>query len=63
LKIIEITVSPKGETSVETKGFSGSQCREASRVLEQALGQRTVETLTREFYQENIVRQDVQQSR
>jgi len=61
--MIEITVSPKGETRVETKGFSGTQCREASRVLEQALGQRTEETLMREFYQENTVRQDVQQFR
>ena len=63
MKIIEIIVSPKGETRAETKGFAGPQCREASRLLEQALGQRTEETLTREFYQENTVRQDVQQSR
>jgi DUF2997 family protein len=62
LKIIEITVSPKGETRVETKGFSGSECREASRLLEQALGQRTVETLTAEYFGQNAVRQDVQQS-
>jgi hypothetical protein len=51
VKTIEITISPKGESKVETKGFSGGECREASRFVEQALGQRTAETLTTEFYQ------------
>jgi hypothetical protein len=50
LKTIEITVSPAGQTSVETKGFSGSECRQASEFLEKALGQRTGEQLTGEFY-------------
>lgn len=47
---IEITVSPKGETKVETKGFTGSSCREASRLIEQALGQRIADRVTDEFY-------------
>jgi hypothetical protein len=50
LKTIEITVSPDGQTSVETKGFSGVECRQASEFLETALGQRTSERLTGEFY-------------
>jgi hypothetical protein len=50
LKTIEITVSPDGQTKVETKGFSGSECREASRFIEQALGQQTGEQMTSEFY-------------
>lgn len=50
MKTIEITVSPAGQTSVETKGFSGSECRQASEFLEKALGQRTGEQLTGEFY-------------
>lgn len=37
-KIIEVTVSPKGETKLETKGFSGSNCQDASREFEKALG-------------------------
>lgn len=49
-KTIEITVKPNGATQVETRGFSGSECREASRFLEQALGQQTQEQLTSEFY-------------
>ena len=51
MKTIEIVVSPKGETSVQTKGFTGASCREASKFLEQALGQGAGETLTGEFYQ------------
>jgi len=51
MKTIEIIVSPKGETSVQTKGFAGASCREASRFVEEALGQRAGETLTGEFYQ------------
>jgi hypothetical protein len=34
LKTIEITVSPTGQTSVETKGFSGAECRQASEFIE-----------------------------
>ena len=51
MKIIEITVDSKGQTKVETRGFTGGECREASRFVEQALGQRTDEKLTSEFYQ------------
>jgi hypothetical protein len=52
LKIIEITVTSTGQTSVETKGFSGAECRQASEFIETALGQRTGERLTSEFYAE-----------
>ena len=38
MKIIEITVDSKGQTKVETRGFTGSECREASKFIEQALG-------------------------
>ena len=57
MKIIEITVDAKGQTKVETRGFTGSECREASRFIEQALGQRTGETLTTEFYQDQAAEQ------
>jgi hypothetical protein len=49
-KIIEIIVSPTGQARVQTKGFVGCQCREASQFLEQALGKRTCEALTAEFH-------------
>ena len=50
MKTIEIIVSPKGETTVQTKGFTGGDCREASKFVEQALGQQTSERLTGEFH-------------
>jgi hypothetical protein len=62
LKTIEITVGPKGETKVETRGFAGSECREASKFVEQALGACTAEQLTAEFYQGQQANQSLQQS-
>jgi len=38
MKTIEITVSPTGETKVQTKGFVGRTCKLASAFLEKALG-------------------------
>lgn len=51
-RVIEITINSQGETSLQTKGFSGASCREASQFLEQALGKATSETLTTEFHQQ-----------
>jgi len=61
MKTIEIIVSAKGETKVETKGFTGAECRQASRFIEQALGQRTAEKLTAEFHQANEAGMEVRQ--
>jgi len=58
---IEIIVSPKGETTVQTKGFAGASCQDASRLLEQALGQRTAEKLTTEFHQGQSAEQHQQE--
>jgi hypothetical protein len=62
LKTIEITVDPRGRTQVETRGFTGGSCREASRFIEEALGQRTAEQLTAAFYVAQEARQDLRQS-
>ena len=51
MKIIEIIISPTGETKIETKGFTGSECRDASKFIEQALGKQTSEQLTAEFHE------------
>ena len=61
-KIIRVIVDPKGETRIETKGFTGPDCREASRFLEQALGHPVNEQLTAEFYQSQATDQQIQQS-
>jgi hypothetical protein len=63
LKIIEITVNTKGETTVQTKGFSGPECKDASKFVEQALGQQTAEQMTAEFFQQGQqTGQDLRQS-
>jgi hypothetical protein len=51
MRTIELVVSPSGETTLETKGYSGDACRNASAFLEAALGfkqsdQPTAEALT-----------------
>ncbi len=59
---IEIIVSPTGETTVQTKGFTGSSCRDASKFIEQALGKQTGERLTAEFYQASAVVEEQQRA-
>ena len=62
MKTIEITVGPKGETTVETKGFTGGECRDASKFIERALGVRTAEALTAEFHQGHQAGEQLRQS-
>ena len=50
MKRIEVIVSPKGESRIETHGFAGNSCRAASRHLERALGVQQTESLKPEFY-------------
>ena len=50
-RVIEVIVSPKGETTLQTKGYSGADCQQASRFLEEALGIVSAERKTAEYYQ------------
>ncbi|MBM4012714.1 MAG: DUF2997 domain-containing protein [Planctomycetes bacterium] len=50
-KIIEITVTPEGATSIKTSGFTGGSCRDATRDLERALGVAGTEHLLPEYFQ------------
>ena len=61
MKTIEIIVASDGKTTVQTKGFAGASCRDASRFLEQALGQCSNEQFTAEFHQTETVRQSQEQ--
>jgi hypothetical protein len=61
MKTIEIIVNTKGETTVQTRGFAGQSCRDASKFIEQALGQQTGEQFTAEFHQAQPVEQHQQQ--
>jgi Protein of unknown function (DUF2997) len=44
MKTITITVAPSGSVSLDTHGFDGITCKDASRFLEKALGTVTRDT-------------------
>jgi hypothetical protein len=60
-RVIELIVSPQGETTVQTKGYGGGACLQASKWLEQALGIATADRKTAEFYESARAEQHVQQ--
>ncbi|MFT5327951.1 MAG: hypothetical protein ACI8P0_005857 [Planctomycetaceae bacterium] len=53
-RTIEVVVQPDGQSSIETKGFTGTECLEGSRFLEAALGTRQDEQRTVEFYSTGV---------
>ncbi len=55
-KTIDIVVAPNGQTRVETRGFAGTECQQASEFIEKALGRRADEQLTAEFHQIDTTR-------
>ncbi len=61
MKTIRVLISPKGEVTVETKGFSGPSCREASKFIEETLGTRTNEALKAEYHQTETAYEQAQQ--
>ena len=60
-RIIEVIVSPQGETTVQTKGYVGSDCLQASKFLEQALGIVAADRKTAEFFDTTQAEQQIQQ--
>lgn len=52
-RVIEVIVSPQGETTVQTKGYVGGDCLQASQFLEQALGLAITDRKSAEFFQTN----------
>jgi Protein of unknown function (DUF2997) len=60
-RIIEVTISPQGEATVQTKGYAGADCLLASKFLEQSLGVPTQDRKTAEFYQDAEVQQHARQ--
>ena len=55
MKTIEVTISLDGRTSIQTTGFQGTSCQDASRFLECALGDRISEQLTSEYHSATAV--------
>ena len=60
-RLIEVTVAPQGAVTVQTKGYAGDDCLQASKFLEQALGVATADLKTAEFYTTAETSQQVQQ--
>lgn len=60
-RTIEVLVAPSGETTVQTRGYGGADCLQASRWLEHALGKVTAERRTAEFYQVSTTELRLQQ--
>ena len=50
MKTIEIIVDRQGQTRLESRGFQGSACKDATRMLEKALGTVASDQPTAEFY-------------
>lgn len=51
MKVIDVIVQKDGKTEVETRGFSGRACFDASRFLEAALGICSGSRTTSEFHE------------
>ena len=60
-RVIEVVVSPQGEATVQTRGYAGADCLQASRFLEQALGAVAAERRTAEFFEAAQAEQRLQQ--
>jgi hypothetical protein len=60
-RIIEVIVSPQGEVTMQTKGYAGSDCLQASSFLEQALGVVTSDQKTTEFFATETTQQHLTQ--
>jgi hypothetical protein len=60
-RVIEVIVSPRGEVTVQTRGYAGADCLRASKILEEALGVVIEDRRTAEFYQPTAEEQQLQQ--
>ena len=49
---IEITIDNEGNVSYQVKGLKGKGCTEATKFLDDALGQVTKREYTREYYEQ-----------
>jgi hypothetical protein len=50
VKRIDITVDAEGGTTVEAHGFSGKECSDATKIIEQAIGSVKEDRKKAEYY-------------
>ncbi len=58
-KTIEVIVNPDGSLKIDAVGFQGSDCEQATRFLEDALGKSTGRRKKPEFYRRSTRQQKV----
>ena len=63
MNLIEIIVDAKGAIRIETNGFAGGECEEASKALEASLGVRSNAQRTSESYAPQSITQSQRLSR
>ena len=51
---IEITIDNKGNVSYKVKGLKGKGCTDATKFLDEALGEVTKREYTREYYEQSV---------
>lgn len=56
-RLIEVTISPDGEVTIEAKGYVGSSCEAATKELEQELGLQNAKRRKKaEYFQRQTVK-------
>ncbi|MEX0774653.1 MAG: DUF2997 domain-containing protein [Phycisphaeraceae bacterium] len=59
---MEIIITPTGQTTLQTKGYWGGQCQDASRSFEHALGITESDVKTADYYRQSQQQQLEQRS-
>ena len=62
MKRIEVIISPKGESRIETFGFVGRACQLATRLFEKALGIQQSDQRKPEFFENQSTNTEQQES-
>ena len=60
-RLIEVVVSPSGDATIQTRGYSGGECLAASRFLEESLGIKARDQKTADFYEHAVMEEHVKQ--
>jgi len=55
MKIVKVKVDKHGQVTIETKGFQGEECFLATEKLESKLGDTYETHLTGEYYEEEVM--------
>jgi hypothetical protein len=59
MRVIELLISPRGEVRIETRGYVGGACLQATEALERALGLKQSDQPTAEGFQAEAATQEL----